>query len=71
MTIKNQIFEKEIVKKKQYMTVKDCAAYLQVSLGYIYERIYKKEIPSVRLGRSVRIKSEDFEKWLTSLGGGY
>ena len=56
------------------MTIEQLAARLQVSERKIYEltrernrRNQRHPLPLIRLGRSVRFKSEDVDAWLDKL----
>ena len=43
------------------MTVKEAAAYLAVPVATLYTRVFHREIPFVKLGRSVRFDRADLE----------
>lgn len=43
------------------MTVKEAAEYLAVPVPTLYGRIFHREIPFVKLGRSVRFDRGDLE----------
>ena len=42
----------------------DVAAVLNVSRSFAYLIMKNGELPTVRLGRSVRVRSEDLEKYI-------
>jgi excisionase family DNA binding protein len=44
------------------MTVKDASAYLGVSTGLIYQMTRDSQIPSVRIGNSVRLRKTDLDE---------
>ena len=44
------------------MTVKDASAYLGVSTGLLYAMTRDNQIPSVRIGNSVRIRKSDLDE---------
>jgi excisionase family DNA binding protein len=47
----------------QLMTAKDVRAVLRVSRGETY-RLLNGPIPTVRLGRAIRVRSEALNAWL-------
>ena len=46
------------------MDVKKTADYLAVPTSRIYSLVFKKELPHYKLGRSVRFKREDIDKFV-------
>lgn len=46
------------------LTVPEVARYLKISKAKIYYLISKKRIPHIRLGRNVRVRESDLERWL-------
>lgn len=46
------------------MTVEETAAYLRLALWTIRHWVCKKKIPYVRLGRSVRFRRKDLERFV-------
>ena len=46
------------------LTVPEIAKYLQISRAKAYYMISRKQIPHIWLGRNVRIRFSDFQKWL-------
>ena len=42
----------------------EAAQVLGIGRSLIYELIARKEIPSIRLGRCIRIPSESLQRWL-------
>jgi excisionase family DNA binding protein len=47
------------------LTVPEVATYLQMSKSKVYYLIQRKEVPHIKIGRNVRIRQSDLEKWLT------
>ena len=45
-------------------TVPEVAAYLKISKAKLYYLIARKEMPHIRLGRNVRIRESDLNRWL-------
>jgi excisionase family DNA binding protein len=48
------------------LTVPEVATYLQMSKSKVYYLIQRKEMPHIKIGRNVRIRQSDLEKWLTT-----
>jgi excisionase family DNA binding protein len=46
------------------MTVGEVASVLRVSNMTVYRLINSGELPAVRIGRSFRLRSEDFDRYL-------
>ena len=46
------------------LTVPEVAKYLRMSKSKVYEMVKQKEIPSIRIGRNIRIREADFMRWL-------
>jgi excisionase family DNA binding protein len=47
-----------------YMKIPEVAELLKISISKTYDYAKRGLIPSVRIGRSVRTKRSDLEKWL-------
>ncbi len=48
------------------LIAQDVAAALNMGLSTIYMLMERGELPSIRIGRSVRIRPEDLEKFIES-----
>ncbi|MGH8988165.1 MAG: helix-turn-helix domain-containing protein [Acidimicrobiales bacterium] len=48
----------------RFMTVGEVASVLRVSNMTVYRLIGAGELPAVRIGRSFRLRSEDFDRYL-------
>jgi excisionase family DNA binding protein len=48
-------------------TVETLADYLKVSKQWIYERVRLKEIPYIKVGKLLRFRKSDIDKWLCGL----
>lgn len=46
------------------LTAQDVADYLNISRSLVYEMIKRRELPSVRMGRSVRVRYEDLMEFI-------
>ena len=48
------------------LNARDVAAALKMGLSTVYQLVERGDLPSVRIGRSVRIRPEDLEKFIES-----
>jgi excisionase family DNA binding protein len=46
------------------LTIPEVARYLKVSKSKIYNLVSKKEIPHLKIGRNVRIRQTDLQRWM-------
>lgn len=46
----------------------DVAALLQLSRSHVYELIASGAIPSLRVGRAIRIRRQDLDHWVNKQG---
>ena len=51
-------------EQHEYLKVPEVAAALRIARSRAYELVGEGEIPSVRIGRSVRVSRRDLERWL-------
>jgi excisionase family DNA binding protein len=51
--------------RSQFVTVAEVAAQLRVSNMTVYRLIQNGELPSVRVGRSYRIREDDVDRFLS------
>jgi len=58
----------ETVESTQLLKVGDVARRLRLSRGTAYRLIQKGLIPSVRVGRSLRVDERKLEQWLDENG---
>lgn len=49
---------------EQLLTVDDLAAKLQLAKQTIYNRVSANEIPHVKIGRSLRFRPSEIERWI-------
>jgi excisionase family DNA binding protein len=47
-----------------FLTARDIAPRLKISVPYAYRLMQQSVIPTVRLGRVVRVHASTFERWL-------
>ncbi len=50
--------------EKLLLTPTEVAKALSIGRSRVYEMIWQKEIPSVRIGRSIRIPRQPLEVWI-------
>jgi excisionase family DNA binding protein len=49
---------------EQYISVKQMAKNLNISLDTAYEYIHSENFPICRIGRTIRIPEDKLQKWL-------
>jgi excisionase family DNA binding protein len=52
--------------ERHFLTVRELAAYLRVSRRKAYELVANGEVPSIRVGSSLRIPREELERQLAA-----
>lgn len=50
----------------QILTIPEVAKYLKMSRSKVYSLVARRTIPSLRMGRNVRIRATDLKKWIES-----
>jgi excisionase family DNA binding protein len=58
MTIKEE-------EEEGLLTVKEAASYLNVKVSRIYTATFRQEIPHIKIGRLVRFRKEDLNRWIS------
>ncbi|MFC1899621.1 helix-turn-helix domain-containing protein [Chloroflexota bacterium] len=56
----------EVNMEKILLKPIEVAETLGIGRSLIYELIARKEIPSVRLGRCIRVRKDSLEQWLNN-----
>lgn len=51
-------------REHEYLKVPEVARVLRIARGRAYELVAGGEIPSIRIGRSVRVSRRELEQWL-------
>ncbi len=46
------------------MTVPEVARYLKMSKSKLYYLVQRKQIPHIKIGRNVRIRESDLNRWI-------
>ena len=55
-----------MTSQTKLLTADDVAEILQVSLSFAYALLSRGELPSVRLGRAVRVRPQDLDEFIES-----
>lgn len=55
----------EARRREPMMTALEVADYLRVSKMTVYRLVHEGEIASIRVGRSIRIRRSEFERYLS------
>ena len=65
--MKNQQLQVPIFdnSRGRLITVKELADRLKISTATVYDWVYRKIIPYIKVGRLVRFEIEAIEKWLS------
>jgi excisionase family DNA binding protein len=56
--------EVPMVEQHEYLKVPEVAEVLRIARSRAYEMVARGEIPSVRIGRSVRVSRKELDRWL-------
>ena len=51
-------------QQHEYLKVPEVASELRIARSRVYELVGEGEIPSVRIGRSVRVSRKELDRWL-------
>lgn len=51
-------------EKREYLKVPEVAQVLRIARSRAYELVGSGEIPSVRIGRSLRVSRRELDQWL-------
>jgi excisionase family DNA binding protein len=52
------------IVRHEYLKVPEVAAVLRIARSRAYELVADGEIPSVRIGRSIRVSRRELDRWL-------
>lgn len=50
--------------KREYLRVPEVAEVLRIARTRAYELVAEGEVPSIRIGRSVRVSRTELDRWL-------
>ena len=51
-------------QRHEYLKVPEVAEVLRIARSRAYELVAEGEIPSIKIGRSVRVSRKELERWL-------
>ncbi len=51
-------------EKREFLKVPEVAQVLRIARSRAYELVGSGEIPSVRIGRSLRVRRRELDRWL-------
>jgi excisionase family DNA binding protein len=51
-------------RDSELLSIPQACQYLGMGKSWVYRRIHNQELPSVRLGRTIKIKRSDLEQYL-------
>jgi excisionase family DNA binding protein len=51
-------------ERHEYLKVPEVARIIRVARSRAYELVAEGEIPSIKIGRSVRVSREELDRWL-------
>ena len=54
---------------REVLTVAECASFLRISRASAYEAVRKGEIPSFKIGRSIRVSRSALLAWIDHQDG--
>jgi len=55
----------------QWVSIKEAAQYLAVSVGFLRKCVRQKRVPFARAGsKALRFRRQDLDRWLESNGSG-
>mgnify|MGYP000151804064 CR=1 FL=1 len=50
--------------EKRLFTIKEASEYLGISVKALYCRVWRREIPFVKIGKNLRFDKIDLDKWI-------
>ena len=63
-TLEGKTLNRSEVRNPELLSIAQTCQYLGMGKSWVYRRIHNQEIPSVRLGRTIKIKRSDLEQYL-------
>jgi excisionase family DNA binding protein len=51
-------------EQQEYLKVPEVASIIRVARSRVYELVADGDIPSIRIGRSVRVSRKELDRWL-------
>ena len=64
-----QVSKKQIesFKERRLLKAEDVASILNISLGFAYQLMKRGDLPTIRLGRAVRVRPADLEQYINTI----
>ena len=59
--------ERAMQPEDPIMTVAEAAEYLSVKSDWLYDNYRALKAPAIKLGRQIRFRRSDLDKWITTL----
>ena len=57
----------ESFKERRLLKAEDVASILNISLGFAYQLMKRGDLPTIRLGRAVRVRPADLEQYINTI----
>lgn len=51
---------------KQFLTIEEASEFLNLKISRLRYEVFKKSIPTIKLGRSIRFHEKDLISWVMS-----
>lgn len=51
---------------KTLLSIEEASSFLSIKVSRLRTAVFRKEIPFVKIGRLVRFKTDDLDKWVQS-----
>lgn len=51
---------------EEILTIPEVAKYLKLSKSKTYAMVQRREIPHIKVGKNVRVRMTDLERWLAA-----
>jgi len=58
------VSSKGVDMEKKLLKLSEVTQVLGIGRSLVYELVARRELPSVRIGRCIRVSSESLEKWV-------
>jgi len=63
-TIEGKALNRPEIRDFELLSIPQVCQHLGMGKSWVYRRIHNQEIPSVRLGRTIKIRRSDLERYL-------
>jgi excisionase family DNA binding protein len=62
--VEGRMLNRPEARDSELLSIPQACLYLGMGKSWVYRRIHNQELPSVRLGRTIKIKRSDLEQYL-------